>query len=278
MASKKKNINKKIINKKPKPKKEKKETPIIVKKPKRKKGDNYFGREEEEAVVKYLTSDNESEKNRIYVEKLRYPFERMVELIIKKYKLYRNGFTINEQIDDTLSFLFTKASKFVPSKNKKAYSYYGTISKNYNLGLVQKERKQLILTASYEENHEEINERSDLSYTIEDITTNLNYSIETLIKKITDNIKKELIINESINNKKKLTDNEKSVGNALIEILNNWELLIGSFDGSPKFNKISILEMMRNITNLNTKDIRLAMKKYKEMYILTKQMGIDNDD
>ena len=37
---------------------------------------------------------------------------------------------------DTLSFLVTKMEKFKPAKGKKAYSYFGTICKNYLMGQI----------------------------------------------------------------------------------------------------------------------------------------------
>jgi hypothetical protein len=45
-------------------------------------------------------------------------------------------------------------------------------------------------------------------------------------------------------------------------------------DGGSKYNKNSVLETMRNYTNLSTKDIRLAMKRYKQLYDFLKQTGL----
>ena len=45
-------------------------------------------------------------------------------------------------------------------------------------------------------------------------------------------------------------------------------------NGGSKYNKNSVLETMRNYTNLSTKDIRIAMKRYKELYELLKQYGL----
>src|ERR1700753_1070586 len=95
---------------------------------KRKEGSdkNYFGHEEELAVLEYLYGDPEK-KNEVYRTKLKYPFEKMVESIIKKYRLYRDDISIEDLAVDTLSFLITKFDKFNPNNNTKAYSYYGTI-------------------------------------------------------------------------------------------------------------------------------------------------------
>jgi hypothetical protein len=69
-------------------------------------------------------------------------------------------------------------------------------------------------------------------------------------------------------------ENEKKVGYALFEILENWETAFESMDGGSKYNKNSVLETMRNYTNLSTKDIRLSMKRFKDMYELLKQRGL----
>jgi hypothetical protein len=37
-----------------------------------------------------------------------------------------------------------------------------------------------------------------------------------------------------------------------------------SMEGGSKYNKNSVLETMRNYTNLSTKDIRLSMKRFKD--------------
>jgi hypothetical protein len=45
-------------------------------------------------------------------------------------------------------------------------------------------------------------------------------------------------------------------------------------EGGSKYNKNSVLETMRNYTNLSTKDIRLSMKRFKDLYEVLKQHGL----
>jgi hypothetical protein len=163
----------------------------------------------------------------------------------------------------------TKVHKFESGRGKKAYSYFGTISKNYILGLLIKDEKNIKQMASYEEMSETIEEREDLTYIID----NDNFLMDEFIKKLSNGIKEELN-NETLPIKKRLNENEKKVGLALIEILENWETAFESMDGGSKYNKNSVLETMRNYTNLSTKDIRLAMKRYKELYELLKHHGL----
>jgi len=229
----------------------------------------YFGPEEEEAVVKFLESEDETERNLVFNEWLKAPLDKMVESIIRRYKLYRKGETFEELHGDTISFLMTKVHKFETGRGKKAYSYFGTIAKNYILGLLIKDEKYMKQTASYEDMSSDIENRADLIYFID----SENFSMDEFIKKLANGIKEELN-DETKLPKKRLNDNERKVGYALIEILENWEIAFESMSGGSKYNKNSVLEAIRNYTNLSTKDIRTSMKKYKELYELLKQHGL----
>lgn len=235
----------------------------------KRKTEMYFGPIEEDANNRYLESIDPIEKSIIFNQYLREPLERMTELIIKKYKLYRKGYTLEEQCADTLSFLMTKVSKFEKGRSTKAYSYYGTICKNYNLGHLIKDEKQLKQTISYEEVSEHLEENENLSYTID----NDDVSMDLFIKNLLNGIKKEMN-DDHLPIKKKLNENEKKVGLALLDLLGNWETAFDNMNGGSKYNKNSVLETMRNYTGLSTKDIRLAMKRYKQMYDMLKQYGL----
>ena len=66
---------------------------------------NYFAEREERAVRLFLTASTYTEKNEIYNEFLRAPLDKMIESIIRRYKLYRKGMEFREINDDTHSFL-----------------------------------------------------------------------------------------------------------------------------------------------------------------------------
>jgi hypothetical protein len=243
---------------------------MVNKRGRKRKNEMYFGPEEEKAVNDYLASTDEIERNLIYNQWLKEPLNKMIESIIRRYKLYRKGETFEDLHGDTLSFLMTKAHKFENARGKKAYSYYGTICKHYILGLLIKDEKYARQTASYEDISSEIEERKDLTYVIDDDD---DFSMDQFFNKLIDGIRKEMDDNE-LPLKKKLNENEKKVGQSLIEILQNWETAFDTMNGGSKYNKNSVLETMRNYTNLSTKDIRLAMKRFKDLYIFLKQDDI----
>lgn len=232
----------------------------------------YFGPIEEDAVLRFLESDNEKERNQIYNTFLKEPLNKMIESIIRRYKLYRKSVSFEELHMDTLSFLMTKAHKFEQSQGTKAYSYYGTICKNYILGLLIKDDKRLKQLASYEDIYLNIEEDQNFSYTIDD-TPKQNLSI--FIETISNEIKSDLDKDEKSNGKI-MNDNERKLGFALVDILDNWEEIFKNLDGGNKYNKISMLASIRENTNLTTKDIRAAMKRYKKLYMLLKNDYIEN--
>ena len=207
----------------------------------------YFGPEQEEAVVTFLTSEDWEERNRIYNNHLRAPLNKMIESIIRRYKLYRKADTFEDVHADTLSFLATKMEKFQPDKNKKAYSYFGTICKNYLLGQLLKADKRM---------------KSDLSY------EDMYKTVEEFIREISANIKAET-------NHGKITENEKLVGNALVMVLDNWETIFEQVESGNKYNKNLILSYIREISGLTTKDIRVSMRRYKKIYSALKNFKID---
>ena len=224
----------------------------------------YFGEEQEQAVVRYLESENENEKNKIFKEYLEEPLTIMVESIIRRYKLYRKDYEFQEIHTDTMSFLMTKISKFDTTKNYKAYSYFGTICKNYLMGTIQKDAKENNRSISYEDISSRMEDRADLSYVIDEEI--IDY--RDVVIKLTVELEK-FIENEDLN------ENEQKLGYALIEVFANFDRIFQVGDGN-KFNKNLILLSLREMTSLSTKEIRLAMKKYKKLYELLKMDFINN--
>jgi hypothetical protein len=221
------------------------------------KKDNYFDIREEEAVKRYINAETKEEKEEIYNNFLRDPLNKMIESIIRRYKLYRKDMEYSDNHSDTHSFLMTKVDKFKPAKNKKAYSYFGTICKNYLMGQIQKEQKDTNRKISYEDISSTLENRPDMIYYME---------FESLdAEKIIDSFKADLkcyVYGETIN------DSEYKLGIALIDLFDNYSNIFIGNDNN-KFNKNIVLLSLREMTNMNTKEIRTYLKKYKLLYLET---------
>ena len=216
--------------------------------------ENYFDVREEVAVRMYLTATTFDEKNKIYNNFLRDPLDKMISSIIRRYKLYRKDMDFTEIHIDTHSFLMTKIDKFSPSKEKKAYSYFGTICKNYLMGQIIKDQKDTNRKISYEDISSNLENRPDMVYYIE----NEYVEAEEIIEKFKEDLKKFV-------EKEEMTINERKLGIALFDIFENYDQII-SGNETNKFNKNVILMTLRENTNLSTKEIRSSIKKYKKLY------------
>lgn len=231
-------------------------------KPNPNKKNYYFGPDEEKAVVEYLATDDINEKNRIFVTKLKMPFTKMIESIIRRYSLYPQDEEFDETFDDTMSFLMTKLSCFDPSTNYKAYSYCGTICKNYLIYKINQFSKNQKRNESYDNpndsNQSGIDDNIRFSYSESDPRRTF---LSELTGNTVENIKRILDDKERLN----LNENEIKVGMTLINLMTNWDEIFAQM-GSNKFNKSSILLFLKETTMLNTKEIRDALKVYKKRY------------
>jgi hypothetical protein len=81
-------------------------------------------------------------------------------------------------------------------------------------------------------------------------------------------------INKIIDSDLTLTENERKVGVALSDVLENWEEILVE-NGSNKLNKSSFLSFVRETTLLDTKEIRDSMRKFRVLYRVIKQDVIE---
>ena len=222
-----------------------------------KKSKNYFDVKEEEAVKDYIAAKTQIEKEEKYNKFLKEPLDKMIESIIRRYKLYRKDMEYQDLHTDTHSFLMTKVDKFKPAKNKKAYSYFGTICKNYLMGQIQKDQKETNRKVSYEDISQVLENRPDMIYYLEFEKIDAEKIIDIFLKDLKEHV-----------NTTSMSDGESKLGIALIELFDNYgNIFIGN--DNNKFNKNIVLLSLREMTNLSTKEIRTYLKKYKIIYLNT---------
>jgi hypothetical protein len=223
-----------------------------------KKRKGYFYEEEEQAIVDYLKCEDMVEKNILFNRKILPALTKMIEAIIRRYNLYTPDETFQETFDDTISFLLSKIEHFNPESGYKAYSYCGTVCKNYLLYKINQYTKNKLRCDCYEELQEDLDDSIKLSYfQSQNKSSELNELIESTVEEI------RKIVEDK--DKNKLTEKEVKVGLALISLMENWEDLFARM-GSNKFNKSSILLYLKEMTLLKTPEIRSGMRKYKAAY------------
>jgi len=182
---------------------------------------------------------------------------------------------------NALTHLIEHMVKFNPTKitksgNKtKAFSYCQTIIRNYYKDHSKKSYTEKKINLSFDDYVDEINENSEYRYELE---TDTHYQLEKLIKSVIDKI------DEKIGDNSTLKKNEIIVGDAIMNVLKNWHLLFmeDSPDGkynkriTNKFAKNKILFFLKEQTGLSTKEIRIAIKPFKEIYFFEKVGYLDD--
>lgn len=232
----------------------------------------YFGKREEQAVVDFINSDCPEEKNKIFNDYLKEPFRVMKEAILRRYPIHIGNFEMEEVESDALSHLIEHINKFNPhmitksGKPTKAYSYCQTIIRNYYRDHGKKTYLEKKINLPYYDYSEELQNSANLSYEIEDEDKS---EVARLMEKIIFEIEKTI---EEDNLKK----NEIIVGEAVVNIFKNWDILFmenspnGRYDKSvtSKFQKSKILLYLKEYTRLTTKEIRESLKIFKSLYFL----------
>lgn len=247
--------------------------------PKKKKP--YFGKKEEQAVVDFINSKCPAEKDRIFNEYLREPFRIMKEAILRKYPIFIGNFEMEEVESDALSHLIEQIDKFNPDmitksgKKTKAYSYCQTIIRNYYRDHGKKNYIEKKTNLPYYEHSEELQNSNEFSYEIESADEDRTSRLFALITKEMEEMIKT----------KELKKNEIIVGEAVICLFKNWEILFlentpeGKYEKNitNKFQKNKILLLLKEYTRLSTKEIRDALKVFKNLYFEKKIEFFDEE-
>ena len=235
----------------------------------------YFGDREEKAVIDYINSDSLEEKNQIYNEILIEPFRKMIQSILRRYPIHIGNYDMEEVEANALSHLIEHMVKFNPDKitksgiKTKAFSYCQTIIRNYYKDHSKRSYNEKKINLPFDDYTDEINENIEYHYEMEnDTQQQLEKLINNVIEKIADRI----------DNDDNIKKNEMIVGDAIINVLKNWQILF--MEDSPegkynkrvtnKFAKNKILLYLKEQTGLSTKEIRIGIKPFKEIYFIEK--------
>lgn len=218
----------------------------------------YWFKEQEQAVIDYISTDDTVEKNRIFSKHLYKSLNKLIENIIFTYKLFRSDVDVKELQADCMGFLITKIDKFNPKTGAQAFSYLGTIAKHYLMGGKREAYKYTKSNSDIDENIEDLSKKSENSYII-DGEENIDVNIavfEQIIMKLEEDIKKP-----------KMLPNDKKVGEAIIYIFKNHSLI-------QAYNKNRLYFSIKERTRLQTKDITYSLGRFKKEYDLFKKLFI----
>lgn len=217
----------------------------------------YWSEEQEEAIVAFLKATTEIERNRIFSRYLYKPLKKLVENIIFTYKLFRNDVDVNELQSDCMSFLMTKIEKYDHRTGSKAFAYLGTIAKHYLMGEKRVAYKMTKSNVDIDDNLDEASERPENVYNIDENTGQKKTGGMAIFEEVIAQIESEI-------QSPKMLPNDKKVGEAIVWIFRNHEIL-------KVYNKNLVYHLLKERTGLQTKEITYSLSRFKGFYKVFKE-------
>ncbi len=210
---------------------------MIVAKKRRKKSKNYFTKDTEAAIVRYNNEPNPEVRSIIYRDEIHYPFFKLTENIIHTFKFYYTEVDEIEHLQhEIITFLLTKMHLFNPDKGAKAYSYFGTIVKNWLIIYNTKNYKKRVNSAPVDDLYKD----ETYSYNLEDerVTDELSDFIDHYIKYVEDNF--NLFFPKG---------NDSKIADAILELFRKRESI-------EIFNKKALYIYIREIMATNGLEVK----------------------
>ena len=212
----------------------------------RAKGKQYFTKEHENAIIKYVASTDIRERSYLYNEFIGPVFSEMVDKIVYTYK-FTTLPNIADLQDECKVWLVTILPKYNPEKAK-AFSYFSVITKNWFIHKVKKQSKK---RRTELEIVEQLPKEMEMKY----LSTANPYPNRREHEEFFNFLKNEIDTWEH----DKMKENEEKV-------LNAGRILFESAEDIEIFNKKAIYLYMREITGLNTKQVVNNLNKMRAKY------------
>lgn len=212
----------------------------------RKKKNLYFTEAHQKAIVEYALTDDRKIRTDLYIEYIGPVFDEMVDKITYTYK-FTTLPNIEVLKDECKIWLTTILDKFDPDKGSKAFSYFSVITKNWFIHKVKKNSKNLKKEVNYDDVVGEI-EQDYLSTENSYLEEREKYEFWT---KLTEQFSEW--------EKQNLKENERKVLNAIMDLFDN-------VDEIEIFNKKAIYMHIRELTNLNTKQVVNNLNRLRDKY------------
>ena len=219
---------------------------MTAKKRKRKKKNNYFTKFHENAILEYIGSDDNKHRNDLYKNIIQPVFTEMINKIVFTYK-FTNLPNVESLKGECEMHLVTILSNFDPSKGSKAFSYFSVITKNWFIAKVKKTAIQLKREAAYDEISKQVE--------MDKLSIYNTYDSDREKKEFMEYLWLEIQRWE----KQNLKENERKILEAI-------KILFTDADTIEIFNKKAIYLYIREITNLNTKQVLNSLNKFRFEY------------
>ena len=83
-----------------------------MKRKRKKKSKMYFGQPCQDAIIEYLACDDYTEKNKIFRERIEYPFMKLAENLIHTFKFYNFDYDSKTVQKEVVGFMVLNMHKY----------------------------------------------------------------------------------------------------------------------------------------------------------------------
>ena len=211
----------------------------------------YWGEDQEYAVVEFNTNADMDEKHKVFVDVIEPAFRKLVENIYYTYN-FNKILWDREQIEhEVMTHLYEKLSKFDVTKNKKSFSYFGTITKNWMIQRCNADKNKRFID---DDNQDIIVQNISIHAYEEHEVVRHN---EEFISEIIDDF-------DDWGGKDNYTRDDFAVLEIVNDILKNYERF-------NIYNKKQLYVYIREATDLPSRKITKSLKKIKSDYFVVRE-------
>jgi hypothetical protein len=220
----------------------------------------YFTAETQEAIEQYQDSEDLEENEKLYNEKIRPAFDKLVENLIFVYGFQNANVPVFHLKNDCISFLYETIQKWDPERGTKAFSYFNVVAKNWLIADAKKRKKRKTRQV-YIDDAENLNQK--------DKNAIANSQVAPSPDDLMDDIEsRQEIIRMLYEIEKKITaPNELICVNAIKTVFEN-------VDDLDYLNKRALFVYVREISGLNQKQLSIALASIRRHYRDFKKLGI----
>jgi DNA-directed RNA polymerase specialized sigma subunit len=219
-------------------------------------GKIYFSKVHEDAIVQYAQTRDPKVRQDLYIRFIGPVFNEMVDKIVFTYKFISLP-NIDDLKNECKVWLTTILDKFDPLKGSKAFSYFSVITKNWFIHKVKRNSQQAKREVYIDDIKKESSDDHLLIYN--------SYDTDRNNQEFWDALWVEMSVWED----EELKQNDD-------RILQAVKILLENPDRIEIFNKKAIYLYIREITNLNTKQIAGSLNRLRDKYKDFK-LGWEND-
>tara|TARA_Y100000310_G_scaffold337068_1_gene423179 strand:+ start:1651 stop:2328 length:678 start_codon:yes stop_codon:yes gene_type:complete len=219
----------------------------------------YFGAEEEQAVKDYIHCEGIDERNKLFTAVIRPAFNELIENIFFTYNFNTTLGSLEDIRDELMIHLFERIDKFDVTRGTKAFSFFGTVTKNWliqksnqakkRVSIDEEEKVDLIKTLSINEYTKDVKNEEDAEF--------INFLRNSL--------------SSAYENKTNLNEDDKSVLSIVVNLLENYNMF-------NIYNKKQVYVYIREGTGLQSKKITRTLQKVRMLYQASKKEFYETRD